>query len=562
MAETATDNSDIISDLLGKSADLLSQDFAIPTYKGVGTGKATADLNTAKKTQEELRKTVDTSKDTYGKATENLKDADTGVGQAKADMAYANQAQAEEIAATHRMTNELFGVGVNASDAIAVMATENRTKVKPQLDAELQKVHDLSSVGPLDSPLEWLFNGLQMPAAQQAYNATAAKYNNNQEMIEKGIADSTALALQVNRGIPTITAAQAKATADEAVFEANKLKAVADQNFAIHSVDLVNTKLAGDLAIAGDSAKLTGLQIEEQKAKYSSEIQAIQLQDTHAARLMKAAEFYEKLDDINKQKEVLANAEDKLGYKRGTLTPAGIKAMGDKGKQVIAIGVASSFGTTPLDAYETAINLKLGPGVSEDTIKVIKYIGDKLKTLQKGLAENAVFKSLTPDEKRARVSGGLNTLIDTDIAEAEKAGSPFHELSPAKIMMADKDFTNSPVGKILQPIATKDQITMPKDVVATILAGVDDNPSIAGGMIADYYKKNMEIRNSSIPFKGVGGISVPKDYMVTLNGESFDLTQPGQAGKYAIMTKLNARRADTYKNIGNITNPSGDITGN
>lgn len=540
------DSTNIIENLLSDAGKNLQQEFTIPTFKGVSTKKAEAEVQKTRGSRDELSSSVTEGKSVFKSATADAKAAIGAEGQARADRANADQLQSQEIADAHRMTNQLFGLGVNASDAIAVLANEN-TKIKPAMDKDLAEIEQMQSVGPLDDPIAWLFNGLQLPTRIQKYNTVAAKYNNNEAMIQNGIQNSAAMGTQLTKGIPTITAAQGKATADLAVAEANKLKAIADQNFAIHTVDLSNKKLAGDLAIAGDTLKLTQLDIEQAKIRYTSQIEAIKLAESHTDRLLKAASVYEKLDDIAKQKVVLGNAEDKLGYTRGTLTPSTLKLMKAEDRDsILAIGLSDTFGRNPYDVLKTVSKVKLGPGISEDTMKVINYIQGKAGIIKRQMDE-IKDNSVPPEQKEAMFSAKLNNLIKADMEEAEKPGNFFHELSPAKFFMANKNLVDSPIGKILAPLASKDQEIMTKDIVATVVEGMGGNVSTAGGAISDYYKKNVELRNAAVPYRGAGGIEISNSYFVTLRGHRYDMTKSGDATKFAIVQTNEKALADMMR---------------
>lgn len=557
----AQETPDIIEDLLGKSAELMQRDFVIPTYKGVSTAGAKSEVKKASSSRDELGKTVTESRELLRKSNEDNKAAIDAVGKADSDKAYADAARAEVVAQNVKTTNALFGV--DADQAIGVLTKDiniqqdRLNKLKPVLDQELAEIKDLQSVGPLDDPLAWLFNGIQLPSRIQKYNTTATQYDNdvarieqNQKRINDGLSSAGTMGDQINKGVPTITAAQAKATADKAVAEANKLKVVADINYATHSVDFANKKLAGDLAVATATIHTTQLDIQQTQAKYQSEVNAINLADTHATRLLKAAELYEKLEDIKQQKIVIAQYETKMGMEPGTLTPAGLKAMSkEKRDMVLSIGLSNSFGVTALDAFETFNTLKPGPGISPDTIKGMEYIGGKLSALQKNLAENAVFKSLSKEEKRAKISEALNGAIALDVAQADKPGNYFHEFSPAKMLMADKDFAQSALGKILKPLADKDQEITTKTIASTILESVGGNPSNAGVALSSYYKDNMELRNKALS-PGAIGIKIPEGYIVHHNGTPYNMVKPGDATKYALEIAKEQTMAKYRKDFG------------
>jgi hypothetical protein len=532
-----------IEELLSRSAEMMSQNLTAPTYRGVSTRAAQDDNATAKVSRDDLTNTITKEKSRYEDSVTSEKDAIKRVGQADSDKAIADQAQAEAIAQQVRDVNALLGLGTSPDAAIAKLAKEN-AELKPQADAELANIKQMQSTGPLDNPLEWLFNGIQLPSRIQSYNSAATKINNNQAAIEAGIATSNALATQLTRGLPSITVAQAKAAADKAKANADKLAADADQAFAKFNIDASNSRLAGDLAISRNTMGLTEMEIQQSRLRYESELNKVRFAESQATRYIQAAKNYEALKDMEQQRKVLERAEDMLGYEPGTLTPAAMKLMATTNKQkydaIISLGQAGNFGASVLDAYETIHTVKLGPNASPDTVRVAGYLDEKMAGIKRTIMQGAEFKNKTPEEKRAIVATNLAETVKKDIIEAQKLGNFFHELSPAKVMAADKEFAGSNLGKILAPLAVTDKDITPELVVSTILANSAGNISAAGAMTADYYQKNIKLRNDTIPFKNVGSINVPTSYIVTFAGQDFDLTKPGDATKYAILQQLNS----------------------
>lgn len=555
-----------IEELLGTSADLMSTiPKVIPTYGGVSTAKVNKEVTRASNQRNESEQVVNDSVKRNEAATTAEKEAIGRRGDAEAAGEMAKQAREQEIADNVKAVNNMFGISTDLDAAIGEAATKNALVLKPSAEKQLREIQQMQSVGPFDNPLEWLYNGIQLPSKIQSYNTVATQINNNEDAIASGIKTASDMSTQLNRGVPTLTIAMAKASADTAKAKADKEKADADEAAARFNIDASNKKLSADLAIADATVKTTELDMRNAKAKYDSQIQAISIAVTNAERLLKAAQIRESISGLNAEKIVLSNAEEMLGYKKGSLSPEMVKKMKAEDRDnIYAIGASRTFGNNPMDALENIKRARPGDLFSKDATDMANYIQTTLGHInatvnnlevggQKDVMEMQRIKALPPAEKKAYYGGRLNDSIAIDAASAEKIGNIFHEFSPAKILIADPDFKESPVGKILAPLAVTDTDVTPKTIAMTLLQGVG-NINDAGAAGAEYYRKNMQVRNGALHFKDFG-ISAPKGYPVNINGASFDLTKDADYTKYLLTLKIvNAQEAQEkqFRQPGNV----------
>lgn len=550
MEQAETDS--LVDKLLGKAADLYNQDFKIPIYSGVSTKAAKEEVGKARTSRDELNTTISTERGNVADANRRQKEGITGEGQATADKAMADQALAEEKAKTSRGVNQIFGLGTDPSDAIAQTAVKV-TAERKTLDVELEEIKRMQSIGPLDDPVQWLFNGIQLPSKISQYNASAQQINNDQDAIDSGIRNATNMDLQIQKGIPTITAAQAKAVADKAKSEAVKLGALADDNLARTNVTFAVQKLSGDMSIANATVETTRLDMANAQQQYQSQITALNMAQTKADRMVKSAELIDKIGDSKALDVVLANSDRIRGFPLGTTTRQSIKFMKPEERaNIVAIGTGS-FGNNPVDNYEAARSAKFGPGVSQDLVKTFDYVQTKISAASQTADGLITTGKLTPDQKRSNVTSGVNTLITADQLNSSKIGNIFHELEPAKMIASGKIPVDSPLGKAIAPLAATDQPITANVVAATILAQFGNDPVMAGAALANYYQENMKLRNEVMQF-GVAGIKVIPGYQVQVGSMfskvTLDLTKPGDAVKYQLFQQLQTR-------INNMTVQSG-----
>lgn len=538
-----------VDEILRQAVDTLSTPMSTPGYKAVDTKALKSEVGRASQSRNYFQDVLNTEAGKSAVANDEEKDAITRSGQASKDKAIADQDQAQKIADNNVSVHKLLGIGVNPEDAAATLAT-NITKTRPVLEKERQDIQDMMNVGPLDNPIEWLANGLQLPGKIKTYNSKAQQVDDWQTALDNGIATSTALAAEINRGLPTITMAQAKATGDKAVAEADKLKAVTDKEFAKVNVDFASKKLAADITLVTANMHMTQMDIEQNKLKYESALNAIRLADTHAARQLQAAKLLEQLQDSAGLDVLIKNYDLQVGNPEGTTTRAGMKFKTKPDQdEVMAIGGSSRFGNSPLQAFESASKIRFGPLISEDTKAMYRQLSQWVATAQ----DTPNVQKALPEQKRAQLAIATNNRIAAEFKEASNPKSFFHEFDPAKMLASGAIPIDSEMGKVLAPLAKGGTEVTSALIADTFEKSFGNN---AGAALAEYYQKNMELRNKALALETIGIPAVIKAaklditaYKTKVGGifdsMTLDLTKPGDANKFILIRKNKAQILET-----------------
>jgi hypothetical protein len=122
----------------------------------------------------------------------------------------------------------------------------------------------------------------------------------------------------------------------------------------------------------------------------------------------------------------------------------------------------------------------------------------------------------------------------------------------------------SKLAKILEPLS-KQTGNVPSDMVIANIMSEFENPSEAGAVIADYYKKNMILRNTYMNSK-LFGIELPTTYHFRRgtsiyggvvkdtygSGVDYDLTDAAQATKLVLRKQLDKTMIEGFQ-----SNPQG-----
>jgi hypothetical protein len=521
----------------GKSAD----------YKNVDMGPMVNEVNAVRSQRTVANLQAAEGQRAMGVATEEEKKALKAKGQAEADQAMAENARAERESAIYNSLATSMGV---RPEDVALVAGRI-SQMRPGVEAKLREVQKLQSVGPLDNPFNWLFNQLQLPSKINDYNAEATAMNSLEASVNDSIQMAQATASFAGKGIPTVTADMARAKAQLAKANADKAAADADEALAKTNVQFANFKLANDVHAATVTQHMTQLQIEQSKAELQAALHNINIADNNATRLLKAAELLEKIEKTKGLDVLLKNYDRVMGHPEGTTTRYNFERFGEPQRQnIVAIG-AGSLGPTndPLSSLEIFQVSRPGVGISKETRGFVNY----LQGIKEGfLTDNRLQTIHGKDEQRAFVSAGMKTRVAEDIRKASATDSVFHELSPAVMLAAPGAIDpKSVTAQILEPY-TKQTGNMPTEMVTAAFIGKFANPVEAGAAIADYYKKNMLIRNTYMNAK-LFGIVLPETYhmrrstsmltggTITENyggSVSYDLTDPAEATKYVLRKRM------------------------
>jgi hypothetical protein len=528
------------NDLFTKAIPLLLADptggRGVPTYKPVDTSELDYDRERVRSQREVVSATIQEELQNYNNAGGDQKKAIQAEGAAKADAVYADKAQADRAAEIFAQYGQIFGV---TPDSMAAVVHDMNSQ-RPKLQAAGSEIAAMQAVGPGDNILEWWGNQFALPGKINEYNARAATYNMMQETLDSYIKSANAAATFTLKGTSTISAAQAKAKADFAKAEADKQSAIVDETMAKTNVTFATQQLAADVAAAEKTLQSTELQVRQRQNELQAMIHGIQFSENQAMRMLRAAELAEKLakgeDEMGQRKSievVLKNYDRIMGHPVGT-TNFNIWRVSNEAQRnnMIAIGVGS-VGPTPVSAMMNWYRSNPGPLASPDTSRIMEHIRGKTE----GWLVTAAAQTIDEKQKIDFVNKKVTEEIGNEIKNASKFGSPFYEMSPARMLESAQMNPESVVAKVLAPLAQRKDSNIPTELVAMTIAQAFKNPNDAGAAISDYYKRNMALRNTSMNTALIG-ITLPTTYQVKVRLGAFtsamlDLTNPADATKYA-----------------------------
>lgn len=520
-----------------------------PTYTHVDTSQLQLDQEMLRTSRDVTNANIDLDQQRLSAATDEEKAAFRAKAVAEGDRAQADLIKAERDAAVFAQMGEIFGVTPENMAALVQQINIER----PKANAKLTEIEAMQAVSPMDDLLTWWGNQINLPSKISAYNTHAALLNSMQDSMDAYIESGSKAATFVHKGLPTITAAQAKATADAASADAAAKSALADQNLARHSVDFATKRFATDLGVAGQTLHTTQLQLSQNIQEYQTAIHAIQFADNHANRLLNAAKLMETLakneDEMAQRKStevLLKNFDTATGRPVGTTTYNVWRAMSQPQREnMVAIG-AGSFGPDPVSAAANYFNARPGALVNPEVDKLMKHIRDT----QQQISVIPQIQILDEKQKIDKIRTVMTQRIQEEIANASKPGNPFYELSPARMVEGAQINKESIVAKVLQPLIEKKADNIPTELVVMTIAGAFKNPNEAASAIADYYKRNMALRNTVLNPKAAH-IELPDTYLVTsrigpMSTVRLDLTKPEDVTKYLFINKYKATVRDVF----------------
>lgn len=513
------------------------------TYTPVTMQPMQEEVNTVRSRRVATNLQISEEQERFSAATSAEQEALRNKGVAEGDLAKANNLRAERESAVY---NQLAtSMGIRPED-VAVVASRI-AQMRPGVEAKLREVQRLQSVGPTDNPFEWLINQIQLPSKISDYNSEATVMNSLESSVNDTITMANATANFATKGIPTTTAEQAAAQSRLARSLADKAIADSEETLAKTNVTFATSKLAADVHAATITKDMTQLQIEQAKADLAAQIHNINVADNNATRLLKAAELLEKLEKTKGLDVLLRNYDRVLGHPEGTTTRYNFERFGEAQRQnIVAIG-AGSLGPTndPLSALEIFQLSRPGPQLSKETRGFVNYLqGVREQTL----TDNRLQAIHGKEEQRAFVAGAMKSTVASDIRAASKTDSVFHELNPSVMLAAPGAVDpKSRTAKILEPY-TKQAGNVPTDMIVAAFMQEFQNPTEAGAAISDYYKKNIQMRNSYMNAT-LFGVILPTTYHMRRssslmaggavtekygNSFSYDLTDAAEATKFVL----------------------------
>jgi len=548
--------------LIEDAAGTLITPFKIPQFTGVtSTAAAKTELERAKTTRDKTQSTLEIEQERVSKATTEGKEALDMEAIAKASKAIAEAEKAQEIANINKMTDVMLGIDPSSDiGEIAKETRQQRSVARGMLDS-LQKVQNVAIT---DNPLEWLFNQFQLPARIKAYNRQADVVDNLQNTIDQSIKSSQDLSSRYEKGIPTITAKQAKAVADIAFADAKQAKAKADIALSQTNVNFATTKLAEDLAIANATRDTSTLEFQNNKTLYESKLNEIQLTEKRADRQLKAAALLTQLGQTSALDVLLRNFDTTVGNPQGTTHRELFNKLPTKTRENIAAIGAGKGGADPFDFLTNIRDVRMGPNMSKETQSLVLWLNQQAAAQASIVDKMISDNKLTKDQREIKIGAQLNAIIEAQRELAYQPGTLFHEVEPGKLITAGAILPNSLLAKALLPVTQQTGPVAPKMIVDVIHKAFQNNPTITGQVVADYYKRNMKFSNDAMNLQ-LAGIKPMTSYMVPLDlgfGMSmrfFDLTKSEEATKYVLYQEF-TDRIKTIGNVARLLSPEAGIT--
>jgi len=532
-------------DLVSSAISSLKQPISIPTTKGINLTEAETQTRRARDSRDVTNRAIDTETDRANIAAGKHQEALTREGSASADKIMADQARVQQEADLSKYYARLLGVSEDPDADIALLSQQIR-QIRPTAEAKLRRVQEMQSVGFLDNPLEWVVNRIQLPAAIGDYNQEANLVNYLQSTIDNSIKNYQDISTHAPKGIPTITIASAKADADRIKALADKNKSIVDETLAKTNVTFAVQKLANDINIANATDSMSRIQLSNEQMKYQSLVNAINLADTHAKRLLEAARLIEKLEGTKGLDIVLANYDRIMGHPVGTNTRYTFEKFAEPQRQnMIAIG-SGSIGAGPYEGMINYYRSRPGPGVSKETARLFAFIRDQADKVENSTEIQAIDK----EHKSSFINKKLKDQLSLEINDASRNGNIFYEMTPAAMIASGAVPAGSQLAKVLEPF-TKQSGNIPTNMVIEAINKEYPNPSDAGAVIADYYSRNIQLRNS-VMNTSLAGISLPRNYKIKVGifGEfsrfNLDLTRPEEATKYILGLRTNKMVKDVF----------------
>lgn len=531
-----TENARRTADALVQGAiESLKKPITVPKSSGVDTSRVDEAVGEASDTRDIVSEIIDDETDRFGMAIEGQKTAIRKGGEASAQGVMANQARAQQEADVYNSLKDTFNSDIAGS-------AQRLRALRPAAEEKLRRVQEMQKVGPLDNPLEWFANQFQLPAAIGDYNRDADVVNYLQNTIDDSIKNRQDEAVFTAKGIPTITTSMAKAEADKLRALAEQNSALADENLAKTNVTFATHKLSNDLSIANTTKEMTGLELQNEQLKYTSMINEINLADKHSERLLKAATLIEKLEGTKGLDIILTNYDRTMGHPLGTTTRYTFEKFAEGQRQnMVAIG-AGSLGADPFEGMVNWFRSRPGPAASPETKVFFDYLRDQSEVV----STSREVQAMDEKQKPAAISKRLKDQIGIDLAGASKSTSIFFEMSPTKMLLSGAIPPDSHLAKTLVPF-TKQTGPVDTSIIIEAINQEYPNPGEAGAVISDYYKRNIQLRNS-VMNTSLAGITLPTNYVISnnpslltggLSGQrmKIDLTDPVQATKLILLKR-------------------------
>lgn len=533
-------------ELVSGAIKILKAPIEAPEFEYPDLDPLKAEIETVKKSAKSANEVVSTETERYNTAGGRETAAIEAKGQADADYVKAKTERAQQEADIYKSIAD--SMHVNAGDIAEVGL--RLAKERPVAEQKLRKVQELQSRSFLDDPLDWLTGKIEEPSAVNDYNRQADIVNSLEDTLGKSIELANAGAQFNAKSIPTITAAMGKSEAESITQAAHVASAQADEKLAMQNVTFAQQKLANDLTQANLTKDMTQFEIDKAKMEWTADIKKIELSETHATRMLRAAELLDKLEKTKGLDVILSNYDTIMGNPKGTTTRYTFEKFGDAQRtNIVAIG-AGSGGTDPFQALVNLSQSGLRPGPLFSSSKLLSWSQGRAEEIAK-LPE---IQNLDEKQKPLAISKRMKEDIMREKMNPTKLGSIFFEASPKEMIMSGAIAKDSPAAAMLAPLADQDQ-PVPTSVIVSMFTKAYDNPSQAGAALSDYYKRNIILRNSTNNYKLLG-ITPDETYKMTVRGSLFgggftlDLTKPADATKLILFNRAMENMKENARSFG------------
>lgn len=535
-------------ELLNAAVEAYSKPLpAVPNAPGIDTKDIKKEYKRTGATRDQLSSGVDYARQMIDDAFRSTGTAVTAGANADAALGDEKQRKAQQEADINKRTNEITGFGLEETDQVVKwsrLATEATNKAM-----ELDQAISANTVNFLDNPLGWLESKFNEPQLVNEYNAQANIANTATQAAAAKKQEADALAARALSALPKITLAEQKAANDKILAEAAVTRGRLQTEFAKNDVDFLQRKYSADLSQL--QAAISKGQIDAQAAQmqFSAQMKRIELAQSEGARMAEAAKFRMMGDDLKADGLQVENYNRVTG---ANLTVTQMKRMPKEMQDNIAAISTGSWGSGPAYALKNVTSLPTGE-LPEATRKSFQYLQTLQSQVEGDTQVQMKLKGLKADERIAYINGLMQDRIKADLADAAtNSTSKFHEVKFTEMVEKGLVFkADNPITQTLLKVqeVSKDPIGS-QEIGTALLDQYAGNANAAARVLTQYYRTNIDLRNSTGQFTTIG---VPreelKSYKTTLNlgfgfggSQQFDLTDPVDAQKYVVaLDKMRTR---------------------
>lgn len=524
----------------------------LPIFQGGPTQEYVKATNAVQTGQVQYQEDILKQRAAMEQSVREKNDAITGQGDASAAVTMANQQRAQQVADMVQQIVQLNNVDPANPTSTAV---RNVMDISAKTDEALKLrdgITEMQSVGFLDNPIEYLVNQFTLPSAVSKYNATVNEVNVKQQQLDNAISTANNLKTLTADTIPSITRAQADASAKlelkqaaERVADTNIMMAQQNSQFAASyfQATIANAQVQKGMSDAkGEAAWRT----------FQSQVEGIKYAESAERRMAETAKAVDYLKEHKILEEAAKAAATAWGWDPTKFSVSQFERLPkDLQLRFMAGGASGIYDLKPYEAFKS-YELLHGPNMPENRKAAYERLGSIITAVEKnadrpGNAEAAAAKQKGAEAYQRYLSIKVNEALQLQKdSSSTDPNSLFHSLAPQVLLSRNQAFANSPAGKILEPYKAASVIPTDQQVVDTLVVSMakeNASPQAIGSAIADYFKLNVGVRNGATDLKAFA-IKAPTDYTIPLNvpgrsitgGRSmqFNITDAAEATRYVI----------------------------